>query len=147
MSPFRLTNLNINMRRSQLGARVSQYRTSLKRVAFNLVTHGYGLEMDESTQARQVRDLIQNDRFIFESTDSVRSSSSSLTVLTLFFRVLTPKSHFAMQLSSTQSVMLFSSVSGVKALLTGIVIFSPQLILARLRASRSFHQPWWLWPL
>ncbi|KAI9451167.1 hypothetical protein BJY52DRAFT_1191169 [Lactarius psammicola] len=52
-----------------LNGRVSHYRTSIKRVAFNLVTHGYGLEKDESTRARQVRNLIHNDRFIFEPKD------------------------------------------------------------------------------
>ncbi|KAN0139127.1 hypothetical protein V8E53_003016 [Lactarius tabidus] len=50
-------------------ARVSLYRTMVKRAAFNLVTHGYGLSEDQTAQAMQVKDLIHNDRFIFEPKD------------------------------------------------------------------------------
>ncbi|KAI9433255.1 hypothetical protein H4582DRAFT_1820013, partial [Lactarius indigo] len=52
-----------------LSGRVSHYRTSVKQVAINLVTHGYRLENDESTRASQVKDLIYNDKFIFEPKD------------------------------------------------------------------------------
>ena len=57
----------------QFNARVSLYRTNIKRITFSLVTHGYGLHEDQSTRATQVRELIHNDRFIFEAKDGVRS--------------------------------------------------------------------------
>ncbi|KAH9164277.1 hypothetical protein EDB89DRAFT_1859379, partial [Lactarius sanguifluus] len=52
-----------------LSGRVSHYRTTIKQVATNLVSHGYRLEDDESTRVRQVKDLINNDKFIFEPKD------------------------------------------------------------------------------
>ncbi|KAH9015558.1 hypothetical protein EDB84DRAFT_1443401 [Lactarius hengduanensis] len=52
-----------------LSGRVSHYRTTIKQVAVNLVSHGYKLENDESMRVRQVKDLINNDKFIFEPKD------------------------------------------------------------------------------
>ncbi|KAF8268830.1 hypothetical protein EI94DRAFT_1799951 [Lactarius quietus] len=48
-------------------ARVSLYRTTIKRIATTLVLHGYGLAPDnQSMGATQVKELVHNDRFIFE---------------------------------------------------------------------------------
>jgi hypothetical protein len=63
----------------QFNARVSLYRTSIKCIAFSLVTHGYGLHEDQSTRATQVRELVHNDRFIFEAKDSVCSQILLIT--------------------------------------------------------------------
>lgn len=52
-----------------LSGRVSHYRTTIKHVAINLVSHGYKLENDELMRVRQVKDLINNDKFIFEPKD------------------------------------------------------------------------------
>jgi hypothetical protein len=43
----------------------------IKRATFNLVTHGYGLSDDQTMRAMQVKELIHNDRFIFEPKDGV----------------------------------------------------------------------------
>ncbi|KAH9021551.1 hypothetical protein EDB85DRAFT_1895604 [Lactarius pseudohatsudake] len=52
-----------------LSGRISHYRTTIKQVAVNFVSHGYKLENDESMRVRQVKDLINNDKFIFEPKD------------------------------------------------------------------------------
>ncbi|KAH9006298.1 hypothetical protein EDB86DRAFT_3070329 [Lactarius hatsudake] len=52
-----------------LSGRVSHYHTTIKQVATSLVSHGYRLEDDELTWVRQVKDLINNDKFIFKPKD------------------------------------------------------------------------------
>ncbi|KAH8989510.1 hypothetical protein EDB86DRAFT_2831560 [Lactarius hatsudake] len=58
-----------------LSGRVSHYHTTIKQVTTSLISHRYRLEDDESTRVRQVKDLINNDKFIFEPKDDVPSSS------------------------------------------------------------------------
>ncbi|KAH9013567.1 hypothetical protein EDB85DRAFT_2158073 [Lactarius pseudohatsudake] len=48
---------------------ISHYCTTIKQVAVNFVSHRYKLENDESMRVRQVKDLINNNKFIFEPKD------------------------------------------------------------------------------